>query len=68
MSDDPARKRFFAIQAIRMCGVAMVVVGLLVAGGKIALPYPVGIGLIVVGLFDAFVMPVVLARKWRTPR
>lgn len=64
---DPARAKFFAIQALRMSGVAMVVVGILVIYGKIALPLEAGYVLFAVGLLDALFMPTVLARIWRTP-
>lgn len=64
---DPARAKFFAIQALRMSGVAMVVVGILVIYGKIALPLEAGYVLFAVGLLDTLFMPTVLARIWRTP-
>ncbi|VWX47011.1 hypothetical protein [Novosphingobium sp. 9U] len=68
---DPARGRFFTIQAVRLAGVAFVVVGMLIASHRIALPgrLPSWLGylLIVNGLVDVFVIPVRLARKWRSP-
>jgi hypothetical protein len=45
----------------------MVVVGLLIYNGNIQTDPLVGYFLIVVGLVDVFLMPMVLARKWRTP-
>ncbi|WP_095012785.1 hypothetical protein [Tsuneonella mangrovi] len=65
--DDKARARFFAINAIRVSGVALVVIGLLVNEGVIDLPKMVAYVFIPLGLFDTFVMPQVLARRWRTP-
>ncbi|MDE8652631.1 hypothetical protein [Novosphingobium album (ex Liu et al. 2023)] len=64
MSTDPARSRFFAIQAVRTSGVAMVVIGLLVSDGAIPLPAVAGHVLIAIGLVDTFLIPAVLARKW----
>jgi hypothetical protein len=63
---DPARARFFALILIRWTGVALVLIGMLINAGKIALPGIVGVVLVGFGLFDAFVMPVILARRWKT--
>lgn len=64
---DPARGRFFTIQAVRMAGVACVVIGMLIAARRIAWPEWLGYLLIANGLVDVFVIPTMLARKWRTP-
>lgn len=68
---DPARRRFFTIQAVRLAGVAFVVVGMLIASGRIELPewLPPWLGYLLIanGLVDVFVIPTRLARKWRTP-
>ena len=63
---DPARARFLALTLIRWTGVGLVLLGLLVNAGKIELPGIAGIILVAFGLFDAFVMPVILARRWKT--
>lgn len=68
MSDDRARARFIAIQALRWTGVAMVLIGLLAMNDRIDLPRAAGYILVAVGLFDVLIMPTVLARRWRTPR
>lgn len=68
MSDDRARARFIAIQALRWTGVAMVLIGLLAMNGRIDLPRAAGYVLVTVGLFDVLIMPTLLARRWRTPR
>lgn len=65
---DPAKKRFFIIQALRWAGVAFVLAGLLIVNRKIALPQIVGYLFVVNGLVDAFVLPVILARRWKTPK
>lgn len=64
---DPAKGRFIAIQALRWSGLAMAITGLLVIEKKIELPIEAGYGLFLVGLFDALIMPSLLARRWRTP-
>jgi hypothetical protein len=67
MKNDPARGRFVAIQAMRWLGIAFVVAGLLTIRGRILLPIEAGYVLVVVGLVDALVMPIMLARRWRSP-
>jgi hypothetical protein len=67
MSDDPAKARFFALQAIRISGVAITVVGALIIAHKIDLPQEAGYALFVVGALDALFMPRLLARRWKSP-
>ena len=67
MSDDPARARFFVIQLLRLSGVAFVLLGLAILNGAIALPEIAGYALLAVGLGDALVAPILLARRWKTP-
>jgi hypothetical protein len=55
------------IGATRLVGVAIVLTGILGLADKIPLPRAVGYAFIVFGLFDVFYLPLVLARKWRTP-
>lgn len=64
---DPAKARFIAITLIRMSGAVFVLLGLLITEQRIALPWAVGLILTLVGFFDVFVMPKILARKWKTP-
>ena len=68
VSEDVARARWLTITATRLAGVAMVVVGLLGLQGVLALPDVAGYVLVGVGLLDVFLVPLVLARKWRSPR
>ena len=67
VSEDVARGRWMVINAVRLSGAAMVVVGMLMIVGKIAAPQVVGYAILGVGLLDIFLMPQVLARKWRSP-
>ena len=67
VSEEDARTRFFVISATRLVGVAIVVAGLLGVAGMIGIPAIAAYGFIAFGLFDVFVVPQVLARKWRTP-
>jgi len=67
MNDDPARARYFVIQMLRISGVALVVLGIAIIRRKIDLPEIAGYFIAAVGLFDALLMPSLLARKWKTP-
>lgn len=66
--DNTARNRWAVIQAMRLGGVAIAVIGLLVTGDIILLPHAAGYALLAIGLLDVFVVPTLLARKWRSPR
>jgi hypothetical protein len=69
---DPAAARFAAIQVVRAIGVALVLVGILIDAGRLeafaGAPSWIGYLLIAAGLFAAFIGPVLLARRWRSPR
>jgi hypothetical protein len=67
---DPAAARFAIINLTRIGGVACVIVGMLIASDRlfVSLRDWVGYPFIAVGLVGAFVAPVRLARKWRTPQ
>jgi len=67
-SDTQARNRFFVIGMMRLSGAVLVVFGLIVALGRIAsIPIEAGYALVIFGLLDFAVIPVLLARRWRTP-
>ena len=67
VSDDVARGRWLAINAVRIAGVAMVVVGILGLGDVFEYPDIAGYVLIGVGLIDVFMIPQLMARTWRSP-
>lgn len=67
-SDETARNRWMAIQAVRLGGAVLVLAGILVRYGTIPAPLPVGIALMAMGLLGFFLVPTLLARRWRTPR
>ena len=68
MKDDVARTRWFILSLSRFLGVALVITGLLVTQGAISWPVEVGYALILIGIVDVFVVPQVLARRWRSPK
>lgn len=69
---DPAMGRYFTLQVVRLSGALLVLLGVLVQAGKgpgplAALPPIAGIVLALVGLWDFFFLPRIVARRWRTP-
>lgn len=65
-NDNVARDRWMVINALRLGGLAMALCGILALGHVFAFPEIGGYLLVLVGLADFFVVPVLLARKWRT--
>jgi hypothetical protein len=66
---DPARTRFFILSLLRLGGAVLVMVGLVIAAGRWpAFPRAAGIVLTLIGAFDFAVVPLLLARRWRTPK
>lgn len=71
--DALARKRFFAITAMRLMGAAFVMIGFILIGGGFSVAGQptdrwIGAAIVLVGAFDFAVMPVILARRWRSPK
>ncbi len=67
-NDDVARNRWIILGLSRLAGVAMVITGLLVTQRAILWPIELGYALVVIGIVDVFVVPQVLARRWRSPK
>ena len=69
--DEEARKRWMFIQFMRIGGFAFAILGLLMTQNAVMIAGEdnelVGYGFLVIGLLDGFVVPQVLARKWRSP-
>ena len=65
--EETARNRWAVIQALRLGGVALVLVGILIRYEVIPAPMAVGFVLMAIGLIDVFLVPMLLARRWRTP-
>lgn len=63
-----ARRRFIIMRAANLCGALLVVLGMLVMTGRLRvdLPSQAGYVLAAVGLFEALVLPRILARAWRS--
>ncbi len=65
---DPAARRFFVLQAARLTGVALVVLGIIASKGTALLfiGEDLGYAMMGLGLLILFFVPVWLARKWRS--
>lgn len=68
-----AKKRFFAMTIMRLMGVAFIAIGfILISGGFLLAGQPtdrwIGAAIVLVGAFDFAVMPLLLARRWRSPK
>ncbi|WP_332818727.1 hypothetical protein [Sphingopyxis sp.] len=71
--DALAKKRFFAITSMRLMGAIFVAVGfVLIRGGWELAGQPtdrwLGVAVVLIGAFDFAVMPLLLARRWRSPK
>ena len=66
MTEQQAKQRFFVLQAVRLAGAGMAFFGAAIIAGKTSLPAPVGYVLLVFGAIDALIIPVVLARLWKS--
>ncbi len=65
-TEKQAKGRFMAISAMRIAGVAMILLGIAVLQRAVVLPEWAAYLLIVLGMVETFVMPQVFARIWRT--
>ncbi|OYW16652.1 MAG: hypothetical protein B7Z39_00280 [Novosphingobium sp. 12-64-8] len=67
---DPAAARFAVLQLVRLSGALLVLVGVLALSGKVGLlaglPEVVAYVLMAAGLIDYFVLPPLLAKRWRS--
>lgn len=67
---DPAAARFAVLQLVRLSGALLVLVGVLALTGKVSLlaglPEVVAYVLMAAGLIDYFVLPPLLAKRWRS--
>ena len=63
---DPAKARFLMLQAVRLSGVALGVLGALVLGKILPWPEVLGYLFLALGAVDVFILPQILARRWRS--
>ena len=72
-ADALAKKRFFALAAMRLMGALFVIAGFtLIRGAWTIAGQPtdrwIGVAVVLAGVFDFAVMPLILARRWRSPK
>ena len=66
---DPARARFFALGLIRLGGVVLAFVGISIIAKRWVEPAEIiGGVLLFIAAIDVQVVPLILAKRWRTPR
>ncbi len=71
--DALARKRFFAMTSMRLVGAVLVLAGFVLIRGAVELAGQptdrwIGVAVVLIGVFDFAVFPMLLARRWRSPR
>ncbi|KUO55833.1 MAG: hypothetical protein APF82_02730 [Sphingomonadales bacterium BRH_c42] len=64
IDDGLAKRRFLLLNVIRMGGLALVLFGLAITQGVVDLPRELGMAIAVIGMFDFFFAPRLLARRW----
>ncbi|NNC60472.1 MAG: hypothetical protein HKO05_10840 [Erythrobacter sp.] len=62
-----ARQRFFMLQALRLGGAIMAMIGAIIISGQFVDMPALGYVLLVLGAVEFFVLPNMVARKWRSP-
>lgn len=63
---DPAKARFYFIAGHRVVGVVLLILGIMAMEGRLDWGEGVGKVLAIVGLIDFFLIPLVLARMWKS--
>jgi hypothetical protein len=66
--DSVARNRWVALNAARLGGIALTVLGIMVLTGEVELPRIAGWIALGIGLPAALLLPAILVRRWRSPR
>ena len=65
--DALARQRFFMLQALRLGGAVMAMIGAVIISGRFVDMPVLGYVLLVLGAVEFFVLPNIVALKWRSP-
>jgi hypothetical protein len=63
---DAAKARYYFIAAHRVVGAALVILGMMAMEGRLDWGEGVGKVLAIVGIIDFFLIPLLLARMWRS--
>ena len=65
---DPVRGRSLFLSLQRLIGAGLIMLGMLALNGALDWGQTAGVVLVVVGVIDFAVVPILLARRWRTPK
>lgn len=63
--EERARARYIALNAVRIGGIAVLLVGLMIARRVIEGPWSLGAALAVAGLLAFFFAPTFMVRRWK---
>ena len=64
-----AKLRFFIISFVRLMGALLLAFGLaIISRGYMYIPKPAGYAFVAMGFFELIVLPVILSKKWKSPR
>lgn len=63
-NEEQARGRWMVIQAARVIGTIMAILGLLMIEGIVPLPKVAGYAMLAAGLVEVFLVPTLLVRMW----
>ncbi|KPP88102.1 hypothetical protein [Erythrobacter sp. HL-111] len=64
-AEETARRRYLAMNAVRIGGIAVLLVGLAMARQVIPGPWSLGAALAVAGLLAFFFLPTLMVRRWK---
>ena len=63
--EETARRRYIAMNAVRIGGIAVLLIGLMIARNVIGGPWWLGAFLAVAGLLAFFFLPTLMVRRWK---
>ncbi|HOB15345.1 MAG TPA: hypothetical protein PK680_09335 [Novosphingobium sp.] len=66
--ENEARKRFLFLSLIRIGGAVFLTLGLMILGGKVRMQQELGLPFALIGLAGFLLVPVWLAKRWKSPR
>ncbi len=67
--ESKAHYRFLVINIVRITGAIMLVLGLaVIARGVFGLPAAAGYVLFLIGIVDFMLVPLLLAKRWKSPK
>lgn len=63
--EETARRRYIAMNVARIGGIAVLLIGLMIARGLVDGPWWLGTALAVGGLLGFFFLPTLMVRRWK---